>query len=332
MKSRIFFSLLFLSTACVFASKYAGEFLALGFGARSLSMGQLEGVLTGEHSFYGNPAAMCFSSKTYSATHAYVFSGNLSYNGLSLVFPETKRAVGFGLVHLGISGIPYTLDALRDYGEDGIPGTNDPGENNGILDPGEWLDYDRVSYFSDDDYTLYLSYGHRAGDNFSMGASVKAVYRKIGSYSAYGVGTDLGCFFRTKNIDFSAVLRNATTTIISWSTGTKEFAYPFLKTGVMAKAPLSWRDVNISFGIETDIYFENRKLASQWDLSSLSADIHYGGEISVKEKFFLRAGANSGHLTAGGGIAFSSFSVDYGFMSHQQLGSSHRFSLSYFPR
>lgn len=332
MKFKTFIIFFLFSALNVYASKYAGEFLALGFGARSLAMGQMEGILTGEHSFYGNPAAMSFSNKCYSATHAYVFSGNLSYNGFSMIFPEAKRSLGIGLVHLGISGIPYTLDALRDYGEDGIPGTGDQGENNGYLDPGEWLDYDRVSYFSDDDYTMYVSYGHKAGENLSFGVTVKAVYRKIGDYSAYGVGTDVGCFYRTKNLDFSAVLRNATTTILSWSTGTKEYAYPFLKTGIMAKAPLSWRDVSLSFGIETDIYFENRKLASQWDVSSLSMDIHYGGEVSIKDRFFLRAGSNSGHLTAGGGFVFSSFSVDYGFMSHQQLGSSHRFSLSYFPR
>lgn len=305
--------------------------MSLGFGARSFAMGQMESNLTGEHSFYGNPAAMNFSRKSYSATHAYVFSSNLSINGFSVIFPEEKRSMGIGLVHLGLSGIPYTVDALRDYGEDGLPGTNDQGENNGALDPGEWLDYDMVSYFSDDDYTMYVSYGHKANQNLSFGASAKVVYRKIGDYSAYGAGVDFGCFYRTQFFDLSAVLRNATTTVLSWSTGTKEYAYPFLKSGISVKAPLSWRDVGLVFGIETDIYFENRKLASQWNISSLSIDSHYGAEISIKENFFLRAGSNTGHLTAGGGFIYRSFSVDYGFMSHQQLGSTHRFSISYFP-
>ncbi len=312
------------------ATKYAGEFLSLGYGSQALSMGGIEASITGSHTFYSNPAAMIYSKKSISVTHSSIFSGNASYNGFGILLPEENRALGFGLIHLGISGIPNTINALRDYGEDGLPNTNDPGENNGILDPGEWLDYDRVSYFSDDDYLLFLSYAHTLRENLSWGVGVKGIYRKIGDYSSYGVGTDIGLYYLAKYFNFAAVLKNATTTYLSWSTGTSEIVYPSMKTGVIVKAPLSWENTMLSVGIEFDVYFEGREIASQWNISELSFDNHLGVELSVKEKFFLRAGSNFGHLTAGGALQYKSIMFDYAFMSHQQLGSTHRISLIYF--
>lgn len=325
-----FFIILLIIPAILGANKYAGEFLSLGYGSRSLSFGGIQATLPGIHSFYANPAAMIYAPKTISVTHSYIFSGEANYNGIAMILPEQNRAIGFGLIHLGIADIPNTLDALQDYGGDGLPNTGDAGENNGILDPGEWLDYDQVSYFSDNDYMLFISYAHTFKQNLSWGVGLKGIYRTIGDYSAYGVGTDIGLFYRTQYFDAATVLNNATTTYISWSTDNQEIVYPSMKTGLVVKAPLSWENTTLSAGLEFDIYFEGRELASQWSVSELSIDNHYGLELSIKDRFFLRGGNNYGHLTAGGGIRWRSLLFDYGFMSHEQLGATHRFSIVYF--
>lgn len=330
MKSKLkLFIIILILPVILGATKYAGEFLSLGFGSRTFGFGGIEASLTGPHSFYSNPAAVIFSNKSIVVSHTTVFSGNANYNGFGIVLPEKERGLSFGIIHIGISDIPNTLDALKDYGEDGLPNTGDNGEGNGFLDPGEWLDYEKVSYFSDNDYISYFGYSHRIKNNFSWGVSVKGIYRNIGDYSAYGMGTDFGIFIKSEFIDFATVLKNATTTIVSWSTGTKEIVYPSLKTGTKITTPFSWKDTKLSAGIEFDIYFEGRKIASQWNVSTVSIDNHLGLELSIKDIFFLRTGNNYGYLTAGGGFKYKSFLFDYGFMSHQELGSTHRFSLIY---
>ena len=43
-----------------------------------------------------------------------------------------------------VSRIPDTRDLLLDWGEDGMPGTMDFGEGNGVLDEGERLDFENI--------------------------------------------------------------------------------------------------------------------------------------------------------------------------------------------
>ena len=61
---------------------------------------------------------------------------------------NNKTMMGFNLLYEGVGSIPDTRETLLDWGLDGIFGTNDLGEGNGILDEGERLDGDQVQYFS----------------------------------------------------------------------------------------------------------------------------------------------------------------------------------------
>jgi hypothetical protein len=78
---------------------------------------------------------------------------------------------------------------------------------------------------------------------------------------------------------------------------------------------------------DTDIRFENRQFASQAHLGRISMDFHMGAELLFRRALAIRVGSDTGHLTAGAGIRLPRLDLDYAFLSHQELDSTHRVSL-----
>ena len=78
--------------------------------------------------------------------------------------------------------------------------------------------------------------------------------------------------------------------------------------------------------------FENRKYASGFNLGRISFDTHYGLELCMKKRMFLRGGINDiKRFSAGAGIYMPRLIIDYSFVSfngEDGLGNSHRISLS----
>ena len=70
-----------------------------------------------------------------------------------LVFKLKKkeRLINLNLILEGVSNIPDTRSALLDWGYDGQYGTNDLGESNGIIDEGERLDHNKITFLIKDD-------------------------------------------------------------------------------------------------------------------------------------------------------------------------------------
>jgi hypothetical protein len=70
------------------------------------------------------------------------------------------------------------------------------------------------------------------------------------------------------------------------------------------------------------------------NIKSGDGHMHFGGEYLIKEVLYLRAGYQTGYdnrgLSAGAGFVYKEFHIDYAFVPYQSdLGSSHRFSLTY---
>jgi len=85
-------------------------------------------------------------------------------------------------------------------------------------------------------------------------------------------------------------------------------------------------------------------LGYRWQDLSVNADyvnvksgdshLHFGGEYLLETMLFLRAGYQTGYdsrgFSAGAGILYESFRVDYAFVPYESdLGNSHRFTLTY---
>jgi hypothetical protein len=76
-----------------------------------------------------------------------------------------------------------------------------------------------------------------------------------------------------------------------------------------------------------DIRFENRRYSAQYNLGKVSFDLHFGAEYRLKNLLAFRFGLDTGRFAAGVGIKLPKLNVDYAFLSHQDLGDTHRISV-----
>ena len=316
-KYLIFLSSLVLLALPALASKYAGEFLNFGLGGRALGMGGAYISLADDgFASYWNPAATALSSHQLIFNHSSNFDGLLTYDALGYSHPVKNGGLGMVFVRLSIKGIPYTNDALVDL------------NGNGQMDPGERLDYGRITNIQDAESALFLNYSRMYRKDVFWGANLKLVNKSVGSNSAWGAGLDAGILaLLPHSLRLGLNLQDITTTYLAWDTGEKEIISPAARMG------LSWnpsfagnKALTLSAGF--DVRFEGRRSASQYYLGNLSADSHYGLEYVLKQRLALRLGSDLGRLAAGAGLQLGRFAFDYAYLGSQDLGNSTRLSAS----
>ncbi len=306
-------------------AKYAGEFLSIGVGARSQALGSAFVALADDATAsFWNPAGLAqLNYSQISVMHAEQFAGEVNYDFISFAMPYKKKT-GFALslIRLGIDGIPDTRSALIDSIQ-----------ANGRIDEGERLQLDKIKYFSNSDYALYLSIAQKRNSSLFLGGNIKIISRRFGDYSAWGIGFDLAFLAKFKNnISFGANLMDATTTLLVWNTGTKELISPLLKLGVSYTWSPDFLPFTIRPVVDADIRFEGRKEASQLSIGAMSSDFHYGLETDYKGLFYIRGGVDDiRRVSFGTGVRFPRLTVDYSFTRFDgiyELGNSHRISLN----
>lgn len=305
-------------------SKYAGEFLAIGVGARAQALGSaFVAVADDATATYWNPAGLGqIDFPQISLMHSEQFAGEVSYDFAGVVLPfKQKTTFGISLIRLGISGIPDTRYALIDTVQ-----------ANGKIDEGERLRLDKITYFTNSDYSLFFSMSHKKSDNLYFGGNVKLIKRGFGDFSAWGIGFDASVFSRFgENLTIGANLMDATSTILAWDTGTKELIAPMMKIGAAYLWAPDFHKITFRPVIESDIRFEGRKYASQFNLGSMSFDMHYGLEANLHNRLYLRSGIDDlNQISFGIGVLMPKLVVDYSFTSFDglyELGNSHRISL-----
>lgn len=347
------------------AEKYAAEFLKIPVGARAVGMGGAFSALADDATApFWNPAGMVYLPyKEVFLQHAEQFGSLVNHNFAAGVWPmmngeERRSALGVTATWVGVNDIPITprpgglrptIDFL-DYGRDGDQFTNDPGQNNGVWDPGErlLLTSDDLFLASSTDLALTVSYARQHGRHWAWGATVKFVRQSIpdtlpGEHvTSFGAGADAGLLYMPNDaITLSAVLHDLTTTYITWSNGVREQAGPSLVTGVgiqFQPAPghaLTW-------GTDLAWDFENRDLDSQVKLGFLNTDLRTGLEYWYRNTLALRGGFQGKDLAFGAGVRYRHFGVDYaaslhrffaadadGFPSDQNLDATHLVSASF---
>jgi len=326
-------------TTCLFADKYAAEFLKVGAGARALGMGGAFVALADDASAtYWNPAGIVsIPSTELEAMHAEQFGSIINYDFVAVVFPlsspnERKTALGVSIIRLAVDDIPYTKNLeWEDLGIDEIPDTHDFGEGNGKWDPGEriLLDEGKIVWKSNADMALLLSYATRLTDKISVGGTFKLVRQEIMDNSSVGAGVDLGAIYALNtSTSFGLMVSDATTTRLVWDTGHNEFVAPTVRLGGQYTRKIGPLEGIGTAALDMEIGFERRSLASQLSAGPLTADINAGVEYWLKRTVAIRTGLNAGRFTAGAGARFSRFGFDYAFLSHKDLDNSHRVSAS----
>jgi hypothetical protein len=203
---------------------------------------------------------------------------------------------------------------------------------------GESLNFDYRDYpvESANDIAIFLSYGQMMswGD---VGATLKFIRNdQVTNVSSFGLGLDLGYIKRGiwRDLAVGLKLQDITGTFISWSTGKREFIYPAIKAGLSWPVNIKSMNSVIVLAADGDFRFENRQWVSQYWIGSASADFHFGAELLIRDLVALRGGKDMGRWTAGAGFLLQDLSswnfdlgIDYAFLLHDVLDTTHRVSL-----
>jgi len=291
------------------SAKYAGEPFYLGVGAHALGMGgAFSAVSSDVTAGFWNPAGLTMiTTKQVAFMHSETFGSLLNHDYIAFALPinpEEGRAAAFSLTRLGGGGVKIT-----DFDIDLRPRI--------------------IREENHADYQFLLSYAFRKSDRLDLGASAKFIYRDIPTSSAYGLGADIGMRYHfSRPLTVSVVIKDFTTTLLSYDTGTKESIYPTLTTGVsFVKA---WDDFRVMLAVDGDMRFENLKDAAEFWMGSVSLDTHWGAQLSYQDIVFARGGIDIGKLTLGGGVMLHPFQIDFAYLKHKELDDSFRVSALFF--
>ncbi len=320
----------FLRPGVAGATRYAGEFLRIGVGARALGMGSaFVGLADDGTASYWNPAGLAtLTGRELTAMHAEQFGSIVQYDFLSYVMPvgapgKPRQAIGASLVRLGVNDIPDTR-GLQFIDQNG----------NGKFDyPQDLLivDESRFIFDSDNDVGLLFSYARDVRPGLSVGGNFKYIRQWLGdSLRSNGFGIDLGLLYvGSSGLSLGATLRDATTTRILWNTGTSEFIAPSLRLGAAKTRGFHDRRHLLTAALDVQVGFSDELLSSQAHLGAVTFEFHPGLEYWYDRRLALRAGFEAQNFTAGAGIRYHKFGLDYAFLDHRDLDASHRVSGAY---
>jgi len=312
---------LFGSTGSLFASvigRYGGEFMAAGGGARSLAMGGAAVAVESEPwALFWNPAGLAHVTRPHlGLMHSERFAGVVDYDAVSYAaLQPDDKVLAVGMIRLGVNGIPFTRAEIP-----GQPiGQQNRVEIDKIVSSGEYAFYAARA----GNYTLNWSF--LKGFGFDWGVAPKLIFKHIGSYRAYGIGLDAGISRRFGNkrwLSVGAAAKDVCGTVMAWEqTGRKEIIIPTASAGVAFGLPLPALEADLTFAADGSYRTES------FGESSAGA-AHLGFEYLVRKVFALRVGADDGEPTFGGGINLKPVSIDYAYIGHDQLGETHRISVT----
>lgn len=302
-KSRI--TILLLSTLLLFAAVAHAQdggggtrsIFTIGAGSRAIAMGGSFVALGDDPSaLYYNPAALRANRHFgIMLNHIQLFSGfsDASYDFLGIVYPTLSvGSVGLGFMTAGTGGIREFDEYSRELGE--------------------------ISYRESQ---AMLAYGVDLPWNLlgrlTLGSSIKLLHQRVGDYSDTGSGIDIGLLYRTKYIEGFTIGANLQD-IVGAETKLQEVSEKVDRT-MMLGAGYSRRFENGSI-LNLTAQYDNPERADN--------DMRFGAEFIFKDLLGVRLGYDSEQITAGIGLAWRGYQVDYGYFSRTDAGSSHPISLS----
>ena len=277
---------------------FEGEFFLVGVDAGSWGRGST-GIAYPTTGFK-NPASSLVLEPCVYFTGSRMFGNlaNVLSGGINL--RQSDYGIGVHFVFHSVGDILDTRNTWDDIDGDGYP------------DPGEELYPDLISNFSAREGALLSSYSRWIG-NFSLGISIKFIYREIHDATAVGAGTDLGIIYQMEEYSIGAAIKDITTSPVFWEGGTDHIS-PSYQMGIGFNKKLGKIPVLMEVDLIQDEYGFNN---------------HLGVELGINEWLKARAGFFNNQVTTGFGIEKRPFLVDYALNMHDDLLMSHRVSLLY---
>ncbi len=255
-------------------------------------------------------------------------------------------------INYGFGGFALTIDKIGNFavgflhaGYGSFVGADEYGVKTGDFRAGE--------------SALQITYSKEIIPRLTAGISVIPIYSHIESYSAWGVASDIGLFYRQPNNLFSAgiVLRNLGRQITAYHEGPRESMAADLQLGISTKlehAPfrfsLTFQDLlSGSLQYETEdkdqlrlIYGDDRSSDSDSFFQKMSQYLTVGFEFLPTDNFYLAVGMNPRRrqelkiaskpstvgFSWGFGFRFNRFDFSYGSTRYHLGGTSNHFSVS----
>jgi hypothetical protein len=295
--------------------RYAGEFLALGAGARALAMGGASVASpTRASAVYYNPAGLAgFVGSEAEFMHASQFENLYTYDYLSYVQKlPNGLAGGITALYTRVGDIPITR-------------LEDP--NAPLNDTDNRVVVSKTT--SDNELALMAGLGKQAENGWRMGGTAKLLCKTVASESAYGLGFDVGVG-RTlgQSFDIGATAHDITTSILAWSTGRTEAIAPSIVVGGAWGASIPSLNARVTVAADLDGHFETRGAAEQVSAGPLSVQPRGGVEYEIARTVALRGGVNGSNWTAGAGLKLAMVRVNAAFQDHPDLGLTNRVSVA----
>ena len=328
MKRIILIILIALCSLSLWATRYAGDFLSIGTGVRSIGMG---GAFTsvaddGSAIFWNSAGLGQIRDTEVGLMRAYLHNGLAKYDNFNFIQPlPNDLTIGFNWTRLTIDNIPLFLESHLVFTVDyrsTFPDWNLPADQ----PDGYFSDIDDIFQFAFAKHIHYdLNLGWLFFDvpfDFNFGGNVKYVKRKI--YDTLGTGTgfdlsglvttDLSILLDVKELgklNFGVNFQNVGGTVIAWDTiseHTDEILFN-TRVGVSLLQPLDI--IHSTLILSTDKSYAYEGTA------------YYGTELVYKEFISGRFGINDAHFATGMSFKVYDINIDYGFTTNK-LGNSHR--------
>ena len=298
--NRIIKCLYVLSALCgssAFAGESAGQagsFLRIGLGPRAKGLGDAyTAVADNAYAPYYNPAGLAFvKSREVALSYSQLsFDRTFTYAGFSRPLPP-QAGFAFGVLQSGFKDSEVRLSDGQTTGEK----------------------------IEDTQYTVFLGFGMRFTEAFSIGITPKLIYSKVYDVSASSVGVDFGMMFKPlsrltlglslhelgQSLNYS---RNATGL---GNEETKDKLPQVTKFGAAYVLPLEGTVKNLLFVSDLEMN------------SKQSSKLHIGIEANLLDKYFVRTGLDDKDLTAGFSIPFvvreKKFKLEYAFILDRRSG------------
>lgn len=266
------------------------SFLKLGVGARSIAMGDAYSSLTDDAtSVVYNPSRLLYGAKNNVVLMHNTSAQDFNNDFLAAKISFEKFAFGIGIIKSSVDDIEVRTQ---------------PGEVE--------------QKFNAQNLSIGVSLAYKINPNISIGITSKFLYEKIYTDDASGMGFDFGTNYDKDNLSFSFVVSNLGSVNELRNTSTK------LPTLVRFGGGYRFSKGNISLRLAADGF----KV-----LDGGGLHVHSGGEFGYNDLVFARVGYQTNYenkgLTAGIGLKYKSFSLDYAYVPYlNDFGTGNTFSVA----
>ncbi len=330
MRYMLLIIIILFSINVLFAGKYAGDFLEIGAGVRSLSMGGAFSAVADDGSaIYWNPSGIAQIRHTeIGLMRAFLYQGLANYDNLSIVQPlPNDVSIGFHWTRLSITDIPI-------FSEEHLVGTVDqrisfPWLNLPATPDGYFSSIDDVFQFAFAKYSRYeLNMGWLFFElpiDLYFGANMKYINRSLYDYTGTGIGFDLSFMSRFDlgeiteqawlgDLSLAANLQNIGGTTIVWDTDSEHEDKILFNTkiGVALMQPMEKYQSKFIISTDYDYVYDGT--------------FHVGFEWIYDDLVSGRLGYYDSNFSSGLSLKLYQFILDYAFVTNA-LGYTNRIGL-----